>query len=104
MTYKTINSIVVDCSDWGFGGFNVLITHEIKEGKDFRWFYLRHEDYTPVIPMFGCYITSDEFDEDAVELAHDAAPRFFAEYIHDIFCDDCDDCDCDCCGGGDHDE
>ena len=99
MTYKTINSIVVDCSDWGFGDFNVLVVYDeklsefySKDGKDGYYFYLRHPQYAPVMDMFG---SSADSLEDAAELAYYNAPDYIPGYIEDIF--DYDDCDCDDC-------
>ena len=99
MKFKTVNSIVVDCSDWGFGDFNVLVVYDEKVsatlGKDSYYFYLRHPLYGPVMDMFG---SSADSLEHAAELAYYNAPDYIPMYIEDIFDD------CDCCGGDDHDD
>ena len=89
MKFKTVDSIVVDCSDWGFGDFDVLVVYDEKlsetYGKDGYYFYLRHNQYGPVQMMFGCSADSLEY---AAELAYYNAPDYIPDYIEDIFDDD----------------
>ena len=94
---KRVDSFDIDCSDWGFGRFFVVAVIVARDDVEICHFHLAHAEYSHHIPMFSCYVAPDEDDEDILELAHNAAPRFFAEYTRDIFCSDSDCKECGCC-------
>ena len=48
--FKTVSTLIVDCSDWGFGPFEILAV----PGEDNLYdFYLRHPNYGVVMDMFS---------------------------------------------------
>ena len=88
--FKTVSTLVVDCSDWGFGEFNVLVVPDEgiteKLGKTGYEFYLRHPKYGVVVAMFGL---SCDTPEEAADLAYYNAPDYIPEFIEE--CGDFDD-------------
>lgn len=90
--YKTVSTIVVDCSDYGFGPFEVLVVPNTQlteaEGRSYNTYYLRHPEYGPVMDMgeWGCGSV-----EEVAESAHRNAIDFIPAYIKEVI--DCDDQD-----------
>ena len=77
--FKTISTIVVDCSDWGFGPFEVLVVpHECQSHPCYD-FYLRHPRYGIVIDMGGVGI--DTPLEEAAEMAYYSAIDYIPDFI-----------------------
>lgn len=89
--FTKVSTLVVDCSDWGFGPFEVLmVPNDPPEAitKEYAcWFdyYLRHPRYGHVQCMFGC---GAESEEHAVELGYNNAPDYIPYYIEEVI--DCE--------------
>ena len=87
--YKTVSTIVVDCSDWGFGPFEIRVTPCEEETKkhDKPWyeFTLHHPRYGVVMWLFAC---GAESEQDAAELAYYNAPEYIPDYIEEVSIDD----------------
>ena len=80
--FKTVSTLVVDCSDWGFGPFEVLVIAE--EGNLYS-FFLRHPKYCGMHDMFSTVLPSDE---EAAEMAYNNAPHYIPSFIEEVMCDD----------------
>lgn len=82
MYYKEVSSILVDCSDLGFGDFEVLIVPSIDTYES--RFYLLHKHYRVVVDMFS---TEPESTEYAIELAHACVPDYIPQFLKECFPD-----------------
>lgn len=80
--FKTISTLVVDCSDWGFGPFEVLAISE--EGNLYR-FFLRHPKYCGMNDMFSTVVATAE---DAAEMAYRNAPLYIPTFIEECMDDE----------------
>lgn len=76
--YKTVSTLVVDCSDWGFGPFEVLIVPGVCQGHPCYDCYLRHPKYGPVMDMGG-FCDSEE-EAEMVEMAYNMAIDYIPDY------------------------
>ncbi len=85
LNYKTVSTLVVDCSDHDFGNFEVLIIPDdyLSEtcGQTAYYFYLRHRVYGLVMDMFGCAAETEEY---AAELAYRKAPDYIPSYLKEV--------------------
>ena len=83
--FKKVSTLVVDCSDWGFGPFQIRVTpcDEETEKHDKPWynFTLHHPRYCVVHWMFSC---GAESEEHAAELAYNNAPDYIPDFIEEV--------------------
>lgn len=84
--FKKVSTLVVDCSDWGFGPFEVLIVPGQCQGHPCYDFYLRHPEYGPVMEMDGVGV--DHPESALVALAYSMAPDYIPDYIEEVI--DCE--------------
>lgn len=82
--YKKLpETMVVDCSEHGFGQFHVLVVPaDDATIPNLRYFFLLHDTYCTIHPMFGC---GAETDEDAAEMAFHGAPEYIPDFIRECF-------------------
>lgn len=85
---KTVSALVVDCSDCGFGPFEVLVVPSVCQGHDCYDFYLRHPQYDG--EMYVGSIGANIEGEELAEIAYAAAIDHIPDYIEGVFNDEQD--------------
>lgn len=81
---KVEENAIVDCGDYCFGPFSVLILCEsdgATSEKEYS-FYLRHKKYCVVKYMFTCTAATLE---EAASMGYSNAPEYISEFIHEMF-------------------
>lgn len=73
-----LTSFSVNCSDWNFGSFSVIITHLPHVSPNHYTFHLTHAKYTNTLFMFACDL---DCIESAKEMAYDNAADYMSDYI-----------------------
>ena len=82
---KLPETMRVDCSDYGFGPFSVLVVPHGNEEENVYDFYLTCTGWGIVLDMYGCKVDNPEY---AAEMAYHAAPDYIPEFIAKCFEED----------------